>query len=504
LRKIIFSYLCSLSLAVLLFSSFVNIQRQPYIFVFAVTGSNWGQFHGDSAHNGYSSSNGPVHPEEIWTYSGIGGAENGIIAANGILIVSCPSSGNLLALSEVNGSVLTYFQSGADDWYTYGKWKSKYPASGGGLIFSAFRWSDRSGVEFGNELIIDGNYLSKGNNVWSVKIPGQPINSPYYGQCLISYYNGYVYGITFNSGNITAIQSSSGTTVWQMNLDGKIDTIPTIGNGILVIGYSNQNQITAISTATNTTLWNFITNGVVAASPAYDNGRFFFGTLGGSFYCVSENGQLVWKNPIGSAIETTPAIAYGMVFFGADDGTLYALNSTNGNLVWQHNAGSELISPPAAASNGILYQATTSGVLYAFNATNGAELWTFPIGAGVTASPVLDNGYLFLVDSNGVVHAIADTNPAVSPAPSPLSSLSPPPSPSSASSFQSSNNPSSSPSLSFNPTVSPESASTSPNKSNSDTPYEFNMLYLTVIGTVATVVGAIAGVAALKRRKIEG
>jgi outer membrane protein assembly factor BamB len=342
-----------------------------------------------------------------------------------MLIASSVSSGQLLALSESNGSSLRDFGFVTPGWYSPRYVVSTYSASGVGLVFFSTvgsDWYQWSGVTEDGPPFIDGNYLSNGQNVWTCGIPSGPSQyyrqggalhgtiNPYYGLSLIAYYQGDVYAIPFNSGNVTAIQSSSGTIDWQLNLPGKIDTIPTLGNNVLVVGYSDQNQVTGISARTNTTLWNFTTDGPVGASPAYDNGNFFFGTMSGNFYCVTQNGQEAWSAPIGTRIETTPATAFGLVFFGAYNGTLYALDVETGNEAWQVPTEGGLLSPPVVAANGILYQATTSGLLYALNATNGAELWTYPLEAGVTAGPVLDNGCLFLVDSNGKIYAIADSH----------------------------------------------------------------------------------------------
>jgi|GEM_PF-1428084 len=415
--------LFSICLFTFLSIGFLNFKEQPPNVVFAASNSDWGQFHGDSAHNGYSSSSGPLNPKEIWNYS-LGGTNNGLTASDGMLVASSVSSGQLLAISESNGSSLRNFDFVTPGWYSPKYVVSTYPASGTGQVFFStvgsdwYQWSD---VTEDGSPFIDGNYLSNGQNVWTCGIPSGPTSfyrqwgtlygsmNPYYGASLMAYYQGDVYAIPFGSGNVTAIQSSSGTIDWQLNLPGQIDTIPTLGNNVLVVGYSDQNQVTGMSARTNMTLWNFATDGSVDASPAYDGGNFFFGTTGGNFYCIAQNGTKAWSTPIGARIETTPATAFGLVFFGTSNGTLYALDANNGNDTWQFSTEGELLSPPVTSSNGILYQATTSGLLYALNATNGAELWTYPLEAGVTASPVLDNGCLFLVDSNGMIHAIADS-----------------------------------------------------------------------------------------------
>lgn len=395
---------------------------QPVNKVSASLVSEWGQFHGDSAHSGYSSSSGPTNPKIVWTYA-LGGTNIGLVAYNDMLIVSCVSKGQLLALSQANGSSLINFKFVTPGWYSPQYAVSTYPAIGVGLIFFSvvgsdwYQWSGVTGI---GPPFIDGNYLSNGQNVWACEIPRGPneyyrqngewhgLINPYYGLTLIAYYQGDVYAIPFDGENITAIQSSSGIMDWQLNLSCKIDTIPTIGSDVLVIGYSNENQVTGISAKTGILLWNFTTDGPVCTSPAYYNGDFFFGTKSGNFYCIDKNGQEKWRISIGTGIETTSAIAFGKVFFGAYNGTLYAVDVETGEEVWKIPVEGGLLSSPVVASNGVLYEATTSGMLYALNATDGMELWNYTLDAGVTASPVLDNGYLFVVDSNGKIYAFAN------------------------------------------------------------------------------------------------
>lgn len=39
-------------------------------------------------------------------------------------------------------------------------------------------------------------------------------------------------------------------------------------------------------------------------------------------------------------MQSTPAIANGIVYFGSDDDYIYALNASTGTLVWRYQAGS--------------------------------------------------------------------------------------------------------------------------------------------------------------------
>jgi outer membrane protein assembly factor BamB len=135
--------LFSICLFTFLSTGFLNFKEQAPSLAFATSSSDWGQFHGDSAHNGYSSSSGPVNPKEIWNYS-LGGTNNGLIASDGMLVASSVSSGQLLALSETNGSSLRNFNFVTPGWYSPRYDVSTY--SHQGLVGFSFLQSVRIGI----------------------------------------------------------------------------------------------------------------------------------------------------------------------------------------------------------------------------------------------------------------------------------------------------------------------------------------------------------------------
>jgi len=69
-----------------------------------------------------------------------------------------------------------------------------------------------------------------------------------------------------------------------------------------------------------------------------------------------------------------PTIGVDNVFFGSENGKIFALNNKTGKLVWQQEIKGEVISAPALDS-GILVVNTVSGVMQAFKADTGKPLW---------------------------------------------------------------------------------------------------------------------------------
>ena len=93
---------------------------------------------------------------------------------------------------------------------------------------------------------------------------------------------------------------------------------------------------------TNTTNWVFQADGPVYSSPALSvEGLLFFGTYAkphGTLYALNASTSVVaWKFEAGGPIGSTPCyIAESdLVVFGADDGSIYAVDGTTGKQVWR-------------------------------------------------------------------------------------------------------------------------------------------------------------------------
>ena len=79
---------------------------------------------------------------------------------------------------------------------------------------------------------------------------------------------------------------------------------------------------------------------------------------------------------------SSPAVVNGVVYFGSDDGNVYALNASTGAKLWSYATGDGVDSSPAVA-NGVVYVGSDDGNVYALNASTGAKLWSYATGRRV-------------------------------------------------------------------------------------------------------------------------
>jgi outer membrane protein assembly factor BamB len=96
----------------------------------------------------------------------------------------------------------------------------------------------------------------------------------------------------------------------------------------------------------------------------------------------------------GPQFYASPTVADGMVFIGANTGVFYALNLTTGAVVWKRFLGFQpglgcgargitstaAVAPDPTTGNPAVYVGGGDGYLYALNASDGTVLWRSVVG----------------------------------------------------------------------------------------------------------------------------
>ena len=86
--------------------------------------------------------------------------------------------------------------------------------------------------------------------------------------------------------------------------------------------------------------------------------------------------RVKWKFPTGNRIISSPVIDNKRIYFGSDDGNVYAVDAESGRQIWQHSTRGPVPSTPAVV-NGVVYVASYDGGFYALNAETGGVKWKF-------------------------------------------------------------------------------------------------------------------------------
>ena len=176
--------------------------------------------------------------------------------------------------------------------------------------------------------------------------------------------------------------------------------------------------------------WKFPTGNRIVSSPVIQDKTLYFGGDDGNVYAVdAETGRQIWKRATGGPVSSTPAVANGIVYVGSYDGKFYALDAHTGALKWKFATDGErrfeakglhgmqpknqtiadafdiFLSSPVIAQNTV-YFGSGDGNLYALDAATGDLRWKFKTGDVVHASPAFANGVLFFGSWDSYFYAV--------------------------------------------------------------------------------------------------
>lgn len=165
--------------------------------------------------------------------------------------------------------------------------------------------------------------------------------------------------------------------------------------------------------------WKFATGDRIVSSPVAHEGVLYFGSDDGNLYAVdAASGRQRWKYSTAGPVPSTPAVAGGLVYFGSYDGKFYALDLGTGRPRWKFSTGGErrfeakglhgiqpknqtiadpfdvFLSSPVVA-HGSVYFGSGDGNLYALEAKSGELRWKFATGDVVHSSPAYAAGVVF-------------------------------------------------------------------------------------------------------------
>ncbi len=176
--------------------------------------------------------------------------------------------------------------------------------------------------------------------------------------------------------------------------------------------------------------WKFPTGDRVVSSPVWQNNVLYFGGDDGNVYAVdAATGRQIWKHVTGGPVPSTPAVAGGVVYVGSYDGKFYALNALTGGTKWKFATGGErrfeakglnglqpknqtiadpfdvFLSSPVVAQD-VVYFGSGDGNLYALDTSSGELRWKFPTGDVVHSSPAYADGVLYFGSWDSFFYAV--------------------------------------------------------------------------------------------------
>jgi len=144
------------------------------------------------------------------------------------------------------------------------------------------------------------------------------------------------------------------------------------------------------------------------------DGTLYVGANNSNFYAIDPNGNQKWMFEAERELAGIWATAClspdaSVLYFGANRGGIYALNTRDGSQKWNFPVFGSVYSSAALDARGTLYTGSTVGTVYAIDSASGEKVADFSAGKPVwTAPSIRPDGTIAVVDRNGRVLVLGE------------------------------------------------------------------------------------------------
>jgi len=153
-------------------------------------------------------------------------------------------------------------------------------------------------------------------------------------------------------------------------------------------------------------LWEFACEDEVRSSPVVVGGVLYVGAYDNNLYALdARSGKFLWKYPTQGGVGSSPCVVEGRVFFGSKDQSMYAVDAKTGRLIWAFPTRGPIYSSPRAQF-GYVFFGSDDRHLYVVNGISGRKMWAFEAEAAIRSSPAVGQEAVYFGDEGGSVYAV--------------------------------------------------------------------------------------------------
>lgn len=355
-------------------------------------GADWPMFRLDPQHSGAVTETISAQLEVAWSRE-LGGSVDSSPAVVGGRVYVGNSLGQVHALDAADGSPLWSFATGAavvsspavaDGVVVFGSVDRFLYALDAGT--GVLRWRFRTyGPIISSPVCSEGVVyftsiggrcyacrLADGEMLWSTERGAEIQSSPALGDGLVLYGD--------DAGLLRALRARDGSEVWRRQVEGKIVAAPVVGAGVVVFGVMAPSALRpprvdcllALRLSDGEVLWAYKHKNQsrsVLSAPLIAGPAVYFASVEGYLSATRvqalnlEDGGELWELQVGGVIDSSPALADGVLLVGCHDGNLLVISAVDGRLMQSVPLGPKNYSSPAV-SEGRVYIGSSDGRLY--------------------------------------------------------------------------------------------------------------------------------------------
>lgn len=242
------------------------------------------------------------------------------------------------------------------------------------------------------------NYLycidaKTGYQRWKYKTGEDSVNSS-----PIIFENKVIFG---SNKKVICLTADKGEKLWDIDFAANVDQPVAISDNMMYAVAGD--HIYAFGLKLHNYLWKYqFSNNLIHGFSV--SKKHIFATLGDSLICLNKStGEVLWKQffPNLSAMSSTSF--YGTDVFASFDQYFYCINSENGKIKWQFEAGYFIESAPSI-SDKYIWLGADDFIIYCLDRTTGKKLY-YGLTGSTSYHTVVANGSIFSLSIYGELYA---------------------------------------------------------------------------------------------------
>jgi outer membrane protein assembly factor BamB len=211
------------------------------------------------------------------------------------------------------------------------------------------------------------------------------------------YVGGKLYFVN-NSGYAYALDADTGKELWKRRIGRLNASSPAYYRHRLYIVNLVPGHIVKLDAKTGRVIWKRNLPGRAESSPVVIDRTVYFGCENGELFAMSTGkGQVRWSTPLGGPIKSAPAYYGGRLYVGDYGGHMNAVDAKTGELVWQSGSlgpgygGSGAFYSTPAVAYGRVYAGNNDARVYSYDISDGALAWSYSTGGYAYSGPTVAN-----------------------------------------------------------------------------------------------------------------
>ncbi len=373
--------------------------------------AEWAQVGGNAAKS-YGHLALSANPQRVWTAKVEGSTNRVRLAASPVvgsdMLFAVGSDGTIHAFDKNTGAR----QWDSKSLLTKGTQASAF---GGGVSYENGKLYATNGL--GEAKSLDAK---TGEVLWKVTPAGPLRGSPTiaFGEVFVMTQDNQIIALSAADGSVNWLETASTT---QSGVFGV--AAPAAGQGTVIAGFSS-GELNAYRYENGRVLWSDalartnISTAVssltdIDADPIIDSGRVYALGQGGRMAAYELlTGQRIWE--LNLAGISTPSIAGEWIFTLTDDARLLAIARSSGRVRWisqlqrwrnEKKKEKPIFWTGPVLASGNLWVASSRGEIWKIDATTGESSFFTDVKQPVSMAPVVADGYLYILDDAGTIHA---------------------------------------------------------------------------------------------------